>query len=161
MPKHTKQRKSRIEINHELPELPWRSRLPRGKFIEHPTTIDDFRQWPQLDESSYTYLSYLSMCDKQLKGTWIDAWESVFAVGPFLGRRRVYSSIPFVIVANYRRPYRHLLRLSEILADVYLEFGILPDLHILPIKVVTQLDEFQNIQWTKTKMVSIRWAEGI
>ena len=85
--------------------------------------------------------------------------EDVLAVGPFLSRRRIYPTVPFIIVADYRQPYRHLLKMSEILADVYQEFLILPDLHMISSKVAEELNEHQNIYWNRTKMVSVRWSE--
>jgi hypothetical protein len=158
MPKQTKSADNRPEIREEPARFPWGRRLPHGRVAEHPTSLGEFRQWSQLDELSHTYLAYLSMCDDRLTNGWLKSWVNVFAVGPFVGRKRRHKTIPLIVVANYRRPYRHLLKLSELLADVYLEFLIFPDLYLLPAKFVEELEQIQNAQWIRTKMVSIRLA---
>jgi len=140
--------------------FPWRSRLPRERFVEHPTSINAFRDWPQLDKDKVAsmYLHYLEWCGKQIINHWLDPWRDVYAVGPFLGRRRRQNIVPFVAVVNYRRPYRHLLTLSRALAEPFLEFGILPDIHLLSVQARRVLDETDNIDWEKTKMISIHWS---
>lgn len=146
-----------FQISESQPKFSWQSRLPRRRFVEHPTTIAEFKEWPELNKPAFNHLTFLSMCDDYLRQKWNDPWQSIFAVGPFLKRKRTHSFIPFVLVANVRKPYRHLLTLSEILTNAYLEFQIFPDLYILPKNMVVMLDEFQNINWLKTKMISIRW----
>ena len=138
-------------------KLPWESRLPRlrAASIKHPTSLSEFKSWPQLNDVAQGHLAYLKLCDEQLKNKWLSSWREVFAVGPFLNCKKEHDSIPFVIVVDYRHPYRHILKLSEILADAYLELGILPDIRLLSTKTVQILDQTKNIQWIKTGKISI------
>jgi hypothetical protein len=145
------------KIGKEPYRLPWESRLPRLKAasIKHPTSLSEFKKWPKLNDVARRHLMYLELCEEQLKSKWLGSWREVFATGPFLNREKGYASIPFIIVANYRRPFRHILKLSQILADAYLEFGILPDVHLLSTKTVQILNQTGNLQWIKTRKVSI------
>ena len=145
-------------MDRKVVPFPWRSRLPRERFVEHPTSIEAFKDWPQLDKTAWIHLHYLEWCEKQIIDNWLDPWQDVYAVGPFLERRRRHTTIPFVAVVNYRRPYRHLLALSRALAEPFLEFGILPDIHLLSMRARRILDEIENTDWEKTKMISIHWS---
>jgi len=143
-------------VEYEKISFPWRFRLRRLP-DEHPVSIPQFEKWQELDESAYVHREYLKLCDGNLVQGWIESWASVYAVGPFIGRRRPYNSIPFILVVNYRQPYRHIVRLSEMLADAYLEFSILPDIYVLAPRVVQGLDQVQNQQWFRTKQYSLMW----
>ncbi len=160
MSKRSHNTNSQIDATIVAP-LPWQSRLPRERFVEHPKSVDDFKDWPQLDRVAQDHLRYLEWCGKQLRQNWLEPWMDIFAVGPFLKRSRLYRTIPFVAVVNYRRPYRHILALSQALAEPYLEFGILPDIHLLSIQAQAMLDETENIHWEKTKMVSVHWSKRL
>jgi hypothetical protein len=139
--------------------FPWQNRLPREIHIEHPTSLDAFGDWPQLDKTARIHLNYLEHCGDQLVQNWMDPWRDIYAVGPFLDRRRRYSAIPFVAIINCRRPYRHLLTLSHALSAPYLEFGILPDIFLLPMRAGKMLDEAQDVGWEKTRKVSVHWSK--
>lgn len=153
--------KSKFKQVDKYFELPWKERLPKRNNIEHPQSVNSFENWPisKNDDNAHKYLDYLKLCDEQVKRKWDDAWTNVLAVGPFLNRKNFYPVVPFVLVANYRRPYKHLLRLSEVLAYAYIEFGIFPDVHLVLSKLADGLDEIEHQDWYKTKLISINWSE--
>jgi hypothetical protein len=123
--------------------------------IEHPTTLEQFKNWGQLTQAEHHHLAFLEYSNQRLEGKWLDPWKEVLAVGPFINRKKQYASVPFIIVANYRWPYRHFLRMSQLLVDTYIEFEILPDVHLLSVKGWEMLIESQNLQWLRTEKVSI------
>lgn len=135
--------------------FPWYSRIRRIKGIYHPDSIEKFRTWPDLNKTAQIHLSYLEFCDKLLKQGWSSEWKQILAVGPFVKRSRMYGSIPFVIIADYDYPYKHLLNISEVLADAFLEFAILPDFHIFTDDFVKYLEETDNREWKNTQRISI------
>ena len=135
---------------------PWRWRLPtRQRDIEHPHTLEEYAAWPDLDRIDYEHLSYLRAVDEALRGKWLNTWQHILAVGPFLGLKRRYKSVPIVVIAEYEDPEADIEHLSNKLADAYMEYGILPDIHMLPEFVVQRLEQSQNSQWQRTKRVSI------
>jgi hypothetical protein len=140
-------------------QMPWYSRVQGQRDFPHPTSIAEFREWPELTPAAQFHLVYLEVCDRCLRSHWLDQWQEVLAVGPFVHRRQRHESVPFVIVASYRRPYRHLLAASEALADAYREFGILPDLHLLHESAAQLFYETKDGQWMKTVRYSIRLGE--
>lgn len=138
--------------------LPWSAQLPLHLSVDQPHTIQEFEAWPDLDQAADTHLTYLRTVDRQISTRWEASWEDVYAVGPFIGRRRRLPKIPFVLVAEYRRPYRHLLKLSKLLARPYQEFAILPDIHLMTARTKRELEDIHNWTWTQTKLASIRWS---
>ena len=146
-------------LHSEKITLSWSRRFPR-KSVEHPRFMYQFNDWQggDLDQVASYHNGYLRMCDKSIKERWLKEWFDVFAVGPFVERKRHHKIIPFVLVANFRQPYRHLIKLSEILAEAYQEFLILPDIHIILEDFVLELEETENSDWLKTKQYSINWT---
>lgn len=140
-------------------QLPWYPRLSRYHEIGHPSSIAEFGDWPDLDDLARFHLRFLEMCEVSLRSKWLDPWKEILAIGPFLYRQKKYNKVSFVVVANYRRPYRHLLRSSQALADPYLEFGVLPDIHLLPARTARDCYEFENRQWMKTTRLSVYLGE--
>jgi hypothetical protein len=135
---------------------PWQWRLPtRQRDIEHPHTLDEYAAWPDLDRIGYEHLSYLQALAEALRGKWLNTWQQILVVGPFLGLKRRYKSVPIVVVAAYEDPEVDIERLSNKLADAYIEYGILPDIHMLPEFAVQRLEQAQNLQWERTKQVSV------
>lgn len=139
--------------------LSWSRRFPR-KSMEHPVRMYQFNDWRggDLNQAASYHNEYLRMCERNLKKSWLKEWFDVFAVGPFIERKRPHKIIPFVLVANFRQPYRHLIKLSEVLAEAYQEFLILPDIHIVLQDIVLELEESDNLDWLKTKQYSIHWT---
>jgi hypothetical protein len=145
------------KIKKDTYRVPWASRLPRTKVqdIRHPFSIDEFKNWPDLSPIDACHLSYLESCDKQLKAHWLPQWKEIVAIGLFVNRQRHYESVPFLLITEHENPYNDLIAFSESVADVYLEFGILPDVHVLNPQVVKELDKSNDVQWAKTRRVSI------
>lgn len=137
----------------------WSRRLPRQS-REHPRSLHQFDDWNQgnLDQAAFQHNGYLHMFGDRLQKGWLEGWRVVFAVGPFTERKRPHKTIPFVLIAEYRRPYRHLIRMSELLAQAYQEYLILPDIYIMTQDIVTELESADNREWIKTKQYSIQWT---
>lgn len=135
--------------------FPWYSRMRRIKGIDHPDSIESLRNWPHLSRTDQVHGAYLEFCDKSLQGGWSSEWKQILAVGPFVKRKRMYGSIPFVIIADYDYPYKHLLNISEVLADAFLEFAILPDLHIFTDDFAEYMEKTDNREWKNTQRISI------
>jgi hypothetical protein len=143
-------------INSQTVLFDWQRRFP-SQPIEHPVTWSQFANLQNIDRVAQVHREYLRMCDRHIRLDWIESWNELLAVGPFLGRKSPYHSIPFVLVTRYRLPYRHIIKLSELLAEAYLEFAILPDIHIIQPKLVTDLVNADNNQWNRTRHYSITW----
>ena len=134
--------------------LPWKSRLPK-KFTKHPVSLIALQDWPDLKKADYVHIEYLMRCSFLTERYRLSCWEDVLAIGPFINRSRVFSTIPFVIITYYRKPYRHILTISKAFAEVYLEFGILPTIFLLRPDEVSSLEKKEDRDWLMTRQVSI------
>jgi hypothetical protein len=137
-------------------QIPWWKRLPKGNKIEHPDSLDALKDWPKLNDAAKSHLNFLLQCDDYLQQFWLPPWKEMFAVGPFIWRKRTHSTIPFVIVAKYHRPYRHIVYLARALSIPYSQFGILPEIYLLSPERIKLFDKYQEAQWNLTQKVSVR-----
>src|SRR5690349_12923583 len=113
---------------------PWQWRLPAHQGdLGHPHTLEEFAAMHHLDPIAQEHFAYLQAIDGALRGKWLNTWRQILAVGPFLGLKRRYKSVPLVVVAEYEDPEADIEYLSNELADVYIQFGILPNIHMLPV----------------------------
>ena len=144
-------------IPFENQPVPWLPRVPRGTRVAQPHSLQELSEVAATDMVARQYHAFLSSIDTEVRYQWANEWERLYAVGPFTRRRRRRRRVPFVLVANYRRPYRHLVELSRLLVEPYLEFNILPDIHLIPIKLERQLEQAANPWWRATEDLSIWW----
>lgn len=139
--------------------LPWSNRLRReaGAFTNEQRFFDSFVEGAQLrNRAERAHVSFLRHARDAVTTTWNPLWDECFAIGPFLGRRRRYTTIPVILVARMRRQYWHLLALSKALAPVHLSTGILPDIHLLSSHLREELDAAENRDWQKTQRAAIQ-----
>jgi hypothetical protein len=141
-------------LGDPLTPLPWRSRLPR-RIGSQSTSIAEFQTWP-LQKGDEVHLGYVEMCSRILQRSWQSPWQQIYAVGPFTGRKIKHRAVPFVVFARYRNFYRQILTLSQVLSDAYVEFGILPDIHLFPARAERSLEATRNRDWIVTRSISIR-----
>jgi len=111
-------------------------------------------------ESDKFYLSFLELSFKNLKPKWEKSWNSILAIGPFLERKKRYSTIPFILIIKKGKIYNHLLKLSESLAIPYLELGIMPAIYIFSTEMVETYRREKNINWLRTEAVSIKFSNN-
>lgn len=135
--------------------LPWSRRLRFGRGVRHCTSIEELQQISIDDGVARFHLAFLLFASSSIKSKPLPQWHIVYALGPFSGMREPRRLIPFVVVAHFNRPYRHLSQLSKLLASPFLEFGILPDTYMLPARSVEYLDESRVPAWEKTLMTAI------
>ncbi|MDP2720183.1 MAG: hypothetical protein U1D67_05660 [Dehalococcoidia bacterium] len=139
--------------------LPWKSRLPEKAGDNHPGSLEEFKALEPMDGVARVHIKYLEECGRQFYRYWLPTWDEVMAVGPFQGRLRKYKSIPVIIVNQYKRPYRHVVALSEALNEPYRKFGILPVLYFLSRQEMKALEETKAREWEMTRKVSIHWKK--
>lgn len=136
--------------------MPWAQHIPaKYSNAEHPHTLDEFATWPDLDKVGRYHLAYLRAVSASLRGDLRGVWEQVLAVGPFVGRKRRYTRIPLLIITNGEDVDVDFHDLGEKLADVYIEYKILPDLHLLSATAKKSLEQMHDDQWERTMRVSI------
>ena len=142
--------------------LPWYHRIRHVdlKKIEHPTSLLDFQKLSYIEGYDSRYFEYLNLSNKKLSTNWLDSWESIFAVGPFIKRERKYYKIPFIVFIAKGSIYSQLVVLSKRLELPYYEFGIMPDLHIYPSKLHEYFIMKKDKLWLRTEAVSIRLKRG-
>jgi|SRR5690606_7991568 len=141
---------------HNQP-VPWLPRVPREARRAQPHSLRELGEAAERDKVARQYHSFLSTVDEQVRDQWADEWDRLYAVGPFVRRTRRRRRVPFVLVANYRKPYRHLVQLSRLLVEPYLEFNVLPDIHMIPTNLERRLTEAENPWWRATETMSIWW----
>jgi len=141
--------------------FPWQHRLRKIKLytFEHPTNLAELRRKVETEIDKF-YLSFLELSFKNLKPKWEKSWNSILAIGPFLERKKRYSTIPFILIIKKGKIYNHLLKLSEILAIPYLEFGIMPAIYIFSTEMVETYRSEKNINWLRTEAVSIKFSNN-
>lgn len=137
--------------------MPWASRLTHGNERgAHPRTLDEYAAWPQLDRIGRLHLAYLEAIGAALGDVRMGDYKQIFAIGPFIGRKRKYTTIPLLFIATKADLAINLHEISERLADPYLDYTILPDIHLLSETEQQSLERAQDEQWEATVRVSIR-----
>jgi hypothetical protein len=139
----------------ESVKLPWSKWLRFRKGVRHARTLDELRLLAQEDEIAATHLHFLLHAADELKKHSLAPWHIVYAVGPFSGMKSVRKVVPTVTVANFRRPYRHLVLLSRAFANPFSEFEILPDIYLLSRHSYEYLESVEHPVWNKTLETSI------
>lgn len=140
--------------------LPPRIELPKKLPIEHPKTMLELKQMAEQDKIAIYHHNFLKYCHDELVSHWMNPWKLIYAVGPFLHCRGKRKVIPMIVFANYRRIYRHIYAFSSVLVEPYLEFRIIPDVYVFPIKALSFFEETENKRWMKLKDVSICISNG-
>ena len=98
---------------------PWQWRLPvRQHATEHPHTLEEFAARDHLDPIDRDHFLYLQAISAALQGKWLDTWQQILAVGPFLGLKRRYKSVPIVVIASYEDAEAHSKEGERRYADV-------------------------------------------
>lgn len=143
---------------HDRP-LPW-IHSAEGRRDNEPRNLSELELRAAHDRVAEQHYYYLRKVDDELIGRWGSEWDQLLAVGPFTDLPHRRRTVPFVLVADYRRPYRHLLKLARTLGNAYLEFGILPDVHLISTRLATELEYADNRLWEATKELSIVWRDG-
>lgn len=135
--------------------LPWSKWL---KFKEPKYSIDSLAHLEDVatkDRIASIHLAFLKSSIEPLKSKSLPQWKSILALGPFTEMRYPKKSIPIIAVANYKKPFRHLYALSWAFSNSFSEFGILPDIYIIPEKSKQYLQEVDHPMWNKTLSNSI------
>jgi hypothetical protein len=81
-------------------------------------------------------------------------------VGPFVSLRRRPKAVLIVAVVEYDNSYTAILEISDAMADAYVDYMILPDIHLLLPRTVELLEQDEDKRWERTKAVSIRLLRG-
>ena len=136
-------------------ELPWSRRLRFREGVRHCTSIEELQQISVDDSVASFHLAFLLFASSNIKQKPLPQWRIVYALGPFSGMREPRRLIPFVAVANFNRPYRHISHLSKLLADPFSEFGILPDIYMLPTRSFEYLDGLKIPAWERTLVTAV------
>lgn len=141
---------------------PWYHRIRHVdlKKIKHPTSLLNFQELSYTEKYDSRYFKYLTLSNKKLSTKWLNSWESIFAVGPFIEKKRKYNKIPFIVFITNESIYSQLVVLSRRLELPYYEFGIMPDLYIYPSKLHKYFTMKKDKLWLKTEAVSIRLKKG-
>jgi hypothetical protein len=146
-----------IESDPGSTVMPWADRLThRHDRNAHPHTIEEFAAWPQLDKTGRYHLAYLKAIRAALADRRPGEWTQIFAIGPFVGRKRRYATIPLIFITPKADLAVNLHDLGERLAEPYLDHNILPDIHLLSEAAQQSLERAHDEQWEETKRVSIR-----
>ena len=137
--------------------MPWASRLAlSNEHDAHPHTLEEFAAWPDLDRIGRLHLAYLEAVSAALRDVQTDDYKQIFAIGPFVGRKRKYTTIPLLFITSKADLSINLYEISERLADPYLDYTILPDIHLLSEAGQQSLERAEDEQWEDTMRASIR-----
>jgi hypothetical protein len=143
--------------------VPWWRSLPRWRHEQaHPNSLSALDEWIEEMDPTGRYpgtrllLSYLATASDGLHAQDDARWQAVLALGPFTLRRRSPFSVPFIAVLSPRaRIATQLLVVGGALASAFLEFAILPDVHVLRSKELELLRRMDHAEWQKTLAFSI------
>ena len=136
-------------------ELPWSRRLRFRKGARHSTSLDQLQQIAFDDKVAQFHLQFLLFASISIEHKALPQWRIVYALGPFSGMREPRRIIPFITVASFTKPYRHISLLSKLLAEPFSEFGIMPDIYMLPTKSHAYLSAMDLPAWDKTLMTAV------
>jgi len=100
-------------------------------------------------------ITFLKTSIEPLKSNSLPEWKNILALGPFTEMRYPKKSIPIIAIVNYKKPFRHLYALSRSFSYSFSEFGILPDIYIIPEKSKQFLQKIDHPMWNKTVSNSI------
>lgn len=136
-------------------ELPWSRRLRFREGVRHCNSLDQLQEIALDDRVAQFHLQFLLFASTNIGHRALPQWRVVYALGPFSGMREPRRLVPFITVASFYRPYRHISLLSKLLADPFSEFGILPDIYMLPTKSHAYLNAMDIPAWDRTLMTAV------